>query len=232
MIPAAFEYHRPSTLQDAVALLGRLGDEAKILAGGQSLIPLMKLRLASPRHVVDLNRISGLAYIAEHSGTLAIGALARESELEASELVRRRLPILADACRVIADPARAQPRHGRRQPRPRRPGQRSSRGDAGARGRGRGGRAAGTRGASRSPSSSRVLSRPRCGPDEILTEIHIPRPPPRSGRRLPEARAQGRRLRHGGRRRSQITLAERRCVRPRGHRPHQRRADADQGAPR
>jgi aerobic carbon-monoxide dehydrogenase medium subunit len=104
MIPAAFEYHRPSTLQDAVALLGRLGDEAKVLAGGQSLIPLMKLRLASPRHVVDLNRISGLGAIAEHGGTLVIGALVRESELEASELVRRRLPILADACRVIADP--------------------------------------------------------------------------------------------------------------------------------
>jgi carbon-monoxide dehydrogenase medium subunit len=104
MIPAAFEYHRPSTLQDAVALLGRLGDGAKVLAGGQSLIPLMKLRLASPRHVVDLNRIDGLSTIAEQNGTLVIGALVRESELEASELVRRRLPILADACRVIADP--------------------------------------------------------------------------------------------------------------------------------
>jgi carbon-monoxide dehydrogenase medium subunit len=104
MIPAAFEYHRPSTLQDAVALLGRLGDGAKVLAGGQSLIPLMKLRLASPRHVVDLNRIDGLGTIAEQNGTLVIGALVRESELEASELVRRRLPILADACRVIADP--------------------------------------------------------------------------------------------------------------------------------
>jgi carbon-monoxide dehydrogenase medium subunit len=104
MIPAAFEYHRPSTLQDAVALLGRLGDEAKVLAGGQSLIPLMKLRLASPRHLVDLNRISGLGAIAEQGGTLVIGALVREAELEASELVRHRLPILADACRVIADP--------------------------------------------------------------------------------------------------------------------------------
>jgi aerobic carbon-monoxide dehydrogenase medium subunit len=104
MIPAAFEYHRPSTLQDAVALLGRLGDGAKVLAGGQSLIPLMKLRLVSPRHVVDLNRISGLGAIAEQGGTLVIGALVRESELEASELVRRRFPILADACRVIADP--------------------------------------------------------------------------------------------------------------------------------
>ena len=104
MIPATFEYHRPSTLQDAVTLLGRLGDDAKVLAGGQSLIPLMKLRLASPRHVIDLNRISGLGSIAERDGALVIGALVRESELEASDLVRRRFPILADACRVIADP--------------------------------------------------------------------------------------------------------------------------------
>lgn len=104
MIPAAFEYHRPSTLQDAITLLGRLGDDAKVLAGGQSLIPLMKLRLASPRHVVDLNRIAGLGTIAEKDGALVIGALVRESELEASDVVRRRFPILADACRVIADP--------------------------------------------------------------------------------------------------------------------------------
>jgi carbon-monoxide dehydrogenase medium subunit len=104
MIPAAFEYHRPASLQDAVALLGRLGADAKVLAGGQSLIPLMKLRLASPPHVVDLNRIPGLGGIAEKDGALVIGALVRESELEASDLVRKRFPILADACRVIADP--------------------------------------------------------------------------------------------------------------------------------
>src|SRR5262245_20728049 len=104
MIPAAFEYHRPATLQDAIALLGRLGGDAKVLAGGQSLIPLMKLRLASPRHVVDVNRIPGLGTIAERDGALVIGALVREAELEASDVVRRRFPILADASRVIADP--------------------------------------------------------------------------------------------------------------------------------
>ena len=104
MIPASFEYHRPATLPDAIALLGRLGEDAKVLAGGQSLIPLMKLRLASPRHVVDINRIAGLRTIAEKDGALVIGALVRESDLEASDLVRRRFPILADACRVIADP--------------------------------------------------------------------------------------------------------------------------------
>ena len=104
MIPAAFEYHRPSTLQEALALLGRLGGDAKVLAGGQSLIPLMKLRLASPRHLVDVNRIPGLGSIAERDGALVIGALVRESELETSDLVRRRLPILVDVCRVVADP--------------------------------------------------------------------------------------------------------------------------------
>jgi carbon-monoxide dehydrogenase medium subunit len=104
MIPAPFEYHRPATLQDAVALLGRLGEDAKLLAGGQSLIPLMKLRLTSPRHVIDLGRVPGLDTIAERDGALVIGALVRESDLEASDVVRRRFPILADACRVIADP--------------------------------------------------------------------------------------------------------------------------------
>jgi carbon-monoxide dehydrogenase medium subunit len=104
MIPASFEYHRPASLQDAIALLGRLGGDAKVLAGGQSLIPLMKLRLASPPHLVDLNRIPGLGSIAEKDGALVIGALVRESELEVSDVVRKRFPILADACRVIADP--------------------------------------------------------------------------------------------------------------------------------
>jgi carbon-monoxide dehydrogenase medium subunit len=104
MIPAPFEYHRPASLGDAVTLLARLGDDAKVLAGGQSLIPLMKLRLASPRHVVDINRLPGLSSITERDGVLVIGALVRESDLEASDLVRRRYPILIDTCRVVADP--------------------------------------------------------------------------------------------------------------------------------
>ena len=77
MIPAAFEYHAPASLDDATALLTRLGDDAKILSGGQSLIPLMKLRLSSPPHVVDINGIPGLSYIRETDGALAIGALSR-----------------------------------------------------------------------------------------------------------------------------------------------------------
>jgi len=104
MIPAAFDYHAPTTIGEATALLTRLGDDAKVLSGGQSLIPLMKLRLASPAHVVDINGIPGLAYIREGEGFLRIGALTRESELEESELIRTRYPLLHDTSRVIADP--------------------------------------------------------------------------------------------------------------------------------
>ena len=104
MIPAAFEYHAPASLDDATALLATLGEDAKILSGGQSLIPLMKLRLSSPSHVVDINGIPGLSYIREADGVLAIGALTRESELEESEIVRARYPLLYDTCKVIADP--------------------------------------------------------------------------------------------------------------------------------
>jgi carbon-monoxide dehydrogenase medium subunit len=104
MIPAAFEYHAPSSIGEATALLARLGDDAKVLSGGQSLIPLMKLRLASPRHLVDINGIPGLAYVREADGFLRIGAMTRESELEESEIVRTRYPLLHDTCKVIADP--------------------------------------------------------------------------------------------------------------------------------
>lgn len=104
MIPAAFDYHAPSSLAEATALLARHGEDAKVLSGGQSLIPMMKLRLASPRHLVDINRIPGLAYIREADGSLRIGALAREADLEESDLVRTRYPILLDTSRVIADP--------------------------------------------------------------------------------------------------------------------------------
>lgn len=104
MIPARFEYFAPSTVQEAAGLLGRYGGEAKVLAGGHSLIPLMKLRLASPRYLVDLNRISALAYINEAAGVLRIGALTRHSDLETSALIRSRYPLLADTARVIADP--------------------------------------------------------------------------------------------------------------------------------
>jgi aerobic carbon-monoxide dehydrogenase medium subunit len=104
MIPPSFDYHAPGTVPEAVALLGRLGDDAKILSGGQSLLPLMKLRFARPAHLVDIGRIPGLDYIKEEAGFLKIGALVREAALEASPLVRQKFPILADTAAVIADP--------------------------------------------------------------------------------------------------------------------------------
>jgi carbon-monoxide dehydrogenase medium subunit len=104
MIPPTFDYHAPATLPEALALLGRFGDEAKILSGGQSLLPLLKLRLAHPAHLVDIGRIPGLDHLREDKGFLVIGALVRESALEASPLIRARYPILADTAGVIADP--------------------------------------------------------------------------------------------------------------------------------
>ncbi len=104
MIPAAFDYHSPRTLPEALALLGQYGEEAKVLSGGQSLLPLLKLRFAQPAHLVDIGRIPGLDYIKEEGGVLRIGALAREAALEASEVVRSKYAILADTAAVIADP--------------------------------------------------------------------------------------------------------------------------------
>ena len=104
MIPPAFEYLRPATIPEAIALLEQHGDDAKILSGGQSLIPMMKLRLARPAFLVDINRIPGLSYIKEEGGFLRIGGLTRESELEASPLIRSNYPILLETTQVIADP--------------------------------------------------------------------------------------------------------------------------------
>ena len=104
MIPPAFEYLRPNTIPEAIAFLQQYGDDAKILSGGQSLIPMMKFRLARPSHLIDINRISGLDYIKEEGGYLKIGGLTREAELEHSALIREKYPILFDTSRVIADP--------------------------------------------------------------------------------------------------------------------------------
>ncbi len=105
MIPPAFDYAVPKTLPEAVALLGQ-NPAAKILAGGHSLIPMMKFRLASPALLVDINRIDGLAYIREDAerGWLKIGALTREADLDHSELIRKKYPLLADTTKMIADP--------------------------------------------------------------------------------------------------------------------------------
>ena len=104
MIPSAFDYHAPGTLEEAVALLERHGDEAKVLSGGQSLLPLLKLRLGDAGHLVDIGRIPGLAGITEADGYLRIGGATREADLERSDLVREKYPILLDTAAVIADP--------------------------------------------------------------------------------------------------------------------------------
>jgi carbon-monoxide dehydrogenase medium subunit len=104
MIPAPFDYHAPKTLSEAVALLGRYRDEAKVLSGGQSLLPLLKIRLGQAAHLVDIGRIPGLEYIKEERGYLTLGGRTRESALERSDLIRSRYPILADTTAVIADP--------------------------------------------------------------------------------------------------------------------------------
>jgi len=104
MIPPAFEYLRPATIPEAIALLQQHGEDAKILSGGQSLIPMMKLRIARPAYLVDINRITGLSYVKEEGGFLKIGGLTREAELEASPLIHEKYPILVDTAHVIADP--------------------------------------------------------------------------------------------------------------------------------
>ena len=104
MIPQAFEYVAPKTLDEAISLLQQHGEEAKILAGGHSLIPMMKLRLASPQFLIDINGISGLDTIEESDGHLRIGAMTREVSLEESDLIRRKYPIILDTARMIADP--------------------------------------------------------------------------------------------------------------------------------
>jgi aerobic carbon-monoxide dehydrogenase medium subunit len=104
MIPPSFEYLRPKTIPEALAFLKQYGDDAKVLSGGQSLIPMMKLRLARPAYIVDLNRIAGLSYIKEEGGFLKIGGLTREAEIEASALIRSKYPLLMDTAGVIADP--------------------------------------------------------------------------------------------------------------------------------
>ncbi len=107
MIPAPFDYHAPQTLDEALALLqshGAESGEAKVLSGGQSLLPLLKLRLGATGHLVDIGRIPGLEYLKEEDGVLKIGGRTRESALEHSDLIRTKYPLLAETAAVIADP--------------------------------------------------------------------------------------------------------------------------------
>ncbi len=180
MIPDRFEYFAAKTVPEAVGLLQRYGGDAKVLAGGHSLIPLMKLRLATPRYLVDLNHVNGLAYIKEGDGVLRLGALTRHGDLEMSDLLRSRYPMLADAARSIADPlvrnmgtiggslAHADPA-----------------GDWGAAMLAAGAQvvATGPRGERTVPIDKFFIDTfaTALEPDEILTEIRLPQPPARSG---------------------------------------------------
>jgi carbon-monoxide dehydrogenase medium subunit len=103
MIPAAFEYHAPKTLDEALRLVERHGDEAKLLAGGHSLLPLMKLRLAAPRYVIDIGHLRGMSYIREENGQIAIGALTTHAEIEQSALLISKCPLLAETAAHIGD---------------------------------------------------------------------------------------------------------------------------------
>lgn len=104
MIPPAFEYHAPRSVGEAVTLLGSLGADAKLLAGGHSLLPMMKLRFAQPAHLIDLNRIEALRGIREDGDTIRIGAMTVENALIASPVLKARVPLLAEAAKLIADP--------------------------------------------------------------------------------------------------------------------------------
>ncbi|MCI0438238.1 MAG: xanthine dehydrogenase family protein subunit M [Chloroflexi bacterium] len=104
MIPAAFEYYAPKTVAEAADLLSKHGADAKILAGGHSLIPMMKLRLAQPGVLIDLGKIGSMSYIREKDGGLAIGAMTTYSQIANSNLVKSKFPALAEAAGVVADP--------------------------------------------------------------------------------------------------------------------------------
>jgi carbon-monoxide dehydrogenase medium subunit len=100
MKPPPFSYHDPRTVGDAVALLGRL-DNAKLLAGGQSMMPMLNMRFVQPDHIIDLNKVDGLAYIREANGTLEIGAMTRQRDIEFSDLVRTRCPLMHEAIQHV-----------------------------------------------------------------------------------------------------------------------------------
>jgi carbon-monoxide dehydrogenase medium subunit len=180
MIPSSFEYYAPTTVEEAIGLLTQLGPEAKILSGGMSLIPLMRLRLAAPRYLIDINRIAGLADIKEADGFLRIGALTREAEIEGSDLVRSKYPILAETASVIGDPlvrnratvggnlAHADPANDH-------PATMMALAAEVV--------ATGPKGDRRIPITSFFTGfyATALDPDEILTEVRIPIPPPHSG---------------------------------------------------
>src|SRR2546422_6599145 len=105
MYPAAFEYHAPTSVKEALGLLGKLKDDAKLLAGGHSLIPMMKLRLAQPKHLIDLRKVSGLTGIKESGGTISLGAMSTHWEVESSKVRKGKCAIVSETAAMIGDPA-------------------------------------------------------------------------------------------------------------------------------
>lgn len=104
MYPAAFEYHAPATIKDALKLLGKL-DDAKLLAGGHSLVPMMKLRLAQPKHLIDLRKVKGLAGIKNGKGVVEVGAMTTHWDVESSKVLQSKAPVVSETAAVIGDPA-------------------------------------------------------------------------------------------------------------------------------
>ena len=180
MLPSSFEYHRADTLDEALSLLATHGDDAKVLAGGQSLIPMMKLRFAYPGHLIDVNRIPGLDGIEERDGELHIGALVRHNQLAASDVIKAGYPTIAATAPQIADPlvrnlgsiggslSHADPA-----------------GDLGSTMLAMGASVVlkSTRGERVVPIGEFLVDTftTSAAPDELLTEIRVPTPPPRSG---------------------------------------------------
>ena len=180
MLPAPFEYDRPETLEEALSLLEQYGEDAKVLAGGQSLIPLMKLRFAAPTRLVDVNRIAGLDGIEERDGALHIGAMVRHHQLASSDVLKASYPTIATAAPLISDPivrnlgtiggslAHADPS-----------------GDLGSVMIAMGATiVARSSGGEREIPAAEIAEGPfqsTLAPNELITEIRVPAPPPRSG---------------------------------------------------
>jgi carbon-monoxide dehydrogenase medium subunit len=104
MYPAAFEYHAPATVKDALKLLGKL-DDAKILAGGHSLVPMMKLRLAQPKNIIDLRKVTTLSGIKEEKSVITVGAMTTHWEVESSQALKAKAPVVSETAAIIGDPA-------------------------------------------------------------------------------------------------------------------------------
>jgi carbon-monoxide dehydrogenase medium subunit len=105
MYPASFEYHAPTSVRDALGLMGKYGDDGKLLAGGHSLIPMMKLRLAQPKHLIDLKNVPGLKGIKEDGGNIVIGAMTTWYELETNPIIKAKCPVIGETAAIIGDPA-------------------------------------------------------------------------------------------------------------------------------